>query len=180
VILTALAEYYDVLAAKGELAREGWAPRSISYALSLSPDGGLFQVTQTLQEVQNGKKTAWRPQEMVLPEPIKRTVNPEPNFLCDNAAYLLGIDSKGNPERALRCFEAAKELHLRLLGDVETLCAKAITAFFSSWKPEDAEAHPQLQDCLEDIKKGGNIVFRIAGAYAQDDPLIRSVWQSAY
>jgi CRISPR-associated protein Csd1 len=180
MILTALAEYYDVLAAKGALPRTGWTPKEISYALSLSPEGELLQVIQLHVETQQGGKTVLRPQKLTVPEPQTRTVAVAPNFLQDNAAYLLGIDSKGKPERAQKCFLAAKELHIRLLSGVESPAAKAITAYFESWKPETAEEHPKLAELLSDLKKGGNIVFRVAGKLAQDEPLIAAAWQNAY
>ncbi len=51
----------------------------------------------------------------MVPEQVKRTVGVAANLLCDNATYLLGIDAKGKPERARRCFEAATGRHLALL-----------------------------------------------------------------
>lgn len=175
MILTALVRYYDVLAAQGKAPKEGWAPRNVSYALSISLEGELLDVILTNKE----DKTPVRPQEMILPEPEKRTVGIAANFLCDNAAYLLGIDSKGKPERALQCFISAKELHLRLLGSVKTPAAKAILAFFASWQPEAAEEHPKLAGHLDGLKKGGNLVFRVAGSYAHEDPTIKAAWQEA-
>ena len=48
-------------------------------------------------------------------EQVKRSSGVAANFLCDNSAYMLGIDGEGKPERAMQCFAAAKELHLAML-----------------------------------------------------------------
>lgn len=64
------------------------------------------------------------------PAPAKRPLNVAANFLWDNSGYLLGIDEKGNPERAKTCFAASRELRLRLLKDVQTPAAQAVVAFF--------------------------------------------------
>ena len=69
----------------------------VSYALLLSENGTLEQVIDIQTEQPRGKKMASAPQILSLPAPVKRTVGVAANFLCDNAGYLLGIDSKGNP-----------------------------------------------------------------------------------
>lgn len=60
------------------------------------------------------------PQILSLPAPVKRTVGVAANFLCDNAGYLLGIDSKGKPQRTRECFEASRSLHEQLLAGVDS------------------------------------------------------------
>ena len=66
---------------------------------------------------------------------MKRTVGVAANFLCDNAGYLLGIDSKGKPQRTRECFEASRSLHEQLLAGVDSPAARAVAAFFRSWDP---------------------------------------------
>ncbi len=64
----------------------------------------------------DGEKSVPGPQIFSsLPIQEKRIVWVKANFLCNNAAYLLGLDSKGKPERSHACFEAAKALHLAQL-----------------------------------------------------------------
>ena len=48
------------------------------------------------------------------------------NFLCDNSAYMLGIDAKGKPERTRECFAACVRKHMEILEYVQHPMAKAI------------------------------------------------------
>lgn len=180
MILQALTQLYEDLVSRGEIPCPGWNPAKISYALCLDERGSLEYVLPTMMEVQVGKKTQLRPAPMELPAAVTRTVGILPNFLWDNSSYLLGIDEKGKPERSQRCFVASGQLHHQLLDGVDTPAAKAILAFFDTWQPQEAQNHPALADCWQEVQKGGNLVFRIVDTYAQDDPGIRQAWNDSY
>ncbi|MGN1002650.1 MAG: type I-C CRISPR-associated protein Cas8c/Csd1, partial [Oscillospiraceae bacterium] len=127
-----------------------------------------------------GKKTVLSPQVMQLPAPVKRTVGIAANFLCDNSSYLLGVDDKDNPQRALDCFAACKALHQQLLSGLDSPAAKALLDFFQNWDPAHASGHPALRDDWEEIRSGANLVFRCGGAYVHEDPAVRQAWQTHY
>lgn len=179
MILQALARYYDDLLQQGKISAPGWTKVKISYALDIGLDGQLKQVISTRQDETVGKKTVQRPQEMVLPAPIKKTSGASSNFLWENSGYLLGIKQKEEPQRSLKCFETARELHHALLDGVDSPNAKAILRFFDSWQPEEAAQHPMLSGELDEITAGGNLVFRIEGTYPQEDSRIREAWDKA-
>ena len=99
---------------------------------------------------------------MQLPKPVIRPGNQyKANFLYDSPSYLLGIDAKGNDERAQKCFQASVELHCRMLQSLNHPAARAVCAYFENWKPETAREHPALQPYLEEIFAGGNLIFGI-------------------
>lgn len=180
MILQALAQLYEDLAAQERIARPGWSPAKISFALCLDENGTLTQVIPTQVERQSRKKTVLDPQTMVLPVAVTRTVGVLPNFLWDNSSYLLGVDAKGKPERSVQCFEACRTLHHAMLDGLDSPAAKAILAYFDKWEPGNARTEPLLADVWDEIMKGGNLVFRIQGMYAQEDAQIRAVWQAHY
>ena len=180
MILQALTRLFEDLAQQGKIGRPGWSSAKISYALCLSAQGQLESVVPLLTETLVGKKTQLRPTPMELPAPVTRTVGILPNFLWDNSSYLLGADEKGKPERSRACFRACAELHHRLLDDVDSLIAKAIISYFDTWQPEKAQEHPALADCWQELMKGANLIFRVNGSFAQDDPAIRSAWDDDY
>ena len=181
MILQALVEHYEDLAAQGKLARPGWSDANISYALYINDAGELEQVADIRQVPENGKGKP-KPQVRKLPSsPTGRTsLAVKPAFLWDNSKYILGIDSKGKPEQSLRCFQGCRALHHQLLDDVDSPAARAVLAFFDCWDPAKAREHPALADKLEDILAGANLVFRYQGAFLQDDALVRSAWQRYY
>lgn len=69
MILQALVEHYEDLAAQGKLARPGWSDTNISYALYIDSSGELEQAVSLKQEQERGKKKVLAPRPMSLPAP---------------------------------------------------------------------------------------------------------------
>ena len=181
MILQALLERYEDLAARGEISKPGWSPVNVSFGLVLSDNGELEQVVPLLEEVMRGKKSVQAPRVMQVPEQIVRAgIKPKSNFLCDNSSFILGIDGKGKPEQAASYFEVCAALHNEILADVDSPAAHTILRFFETWNPGSAENHPALIECLEDIKSGANIIFRVRGQFAHEDAMIAAAWQCQY
>ena len=180
MILQALVDCYEALSASGKIARPGWGPVKASVALELTETGKIFQAIFLKEEVEKGKKKVLVPKIFDLPAPVKRTVGVAANFLCDNSSYILGFDEKGKPKRSLECFAACKALHEKILDGVESPAAKAVSAFFENWEPEKAREHPALQDYMDELLAGGNLVFRYDGQFVHEDPAIRQAWQEYY
>ena len=177
MILQAPTRYYEDLLSRGEIAAPGWAPAKISFALCLNENGELTQIVPTMDEVSKGKKTVFQPQLITLPAAVKRTVGIAANFLWDNSAYLLGVDQKGKPERSRECFATASKLHHAVLDSVDSPNARAILAFFDTWKTEHAAEHPALIRQLDDVTAGSNLVFRVDGRKVEKDTSICEAWQ---
>lgn len=178
MILQSLVQYYETLEQKGEITKPGWCEAKVSYALELSKEGELLRVILLKVERQKGKKTAWEPQLLKVPQMVTRSSGVAANFLCDNSSYFLGIDGKGKPERAKECFQCAKEKHLDILSDTESAEAQAILKFFETWDPDTAGSHPVLADVLEEILAGANLVFWVDGHYAQEADQIVRAWEN--
>jgi CRISPR-associated protein Csd1 len=177
VILQALCDYYDILARAGEISKPGYAPTKVSFALVLEEDGALAGVVPQKYQVLRGKKSYDAPKEFQLPAPVKRAVNIAPNFLYDNASYVLGADLKGKPERARQCFEAFRQLHHTLLDDVDAPGARALLAFLDGWNPAQAQSCEALREQWEQLLAGGNIVFQLrGGAFLHEEPALLAAW----
>lgn len=176
MILQALCNYYDALAQRGEVTPPGWSLAKVSFALDIDERGTLHGVIPLKTTPEGSKKEL--PQSLPVPEQVKKTSGVSANFLCENSAYFLGVDSKGKPERTLQCFEAARELHQTLLAPVDSPTARAVLAFFGGWQPEGAAEHPALLPYLDEILKGANLVFSVNGLYAQEDPAIQAAWRN--
>ncbi len=192
MILQSLVQLYEDLVKRGNIAPPGWGPAKISYALCLGEDGALRQVIPQVCEVKSGKKTVLRPISQSLPAAVKRTSGVLPNFLWDNAGYLLGIrkydEKKDGPREEAageivfcpELFQACARLHHDLLDEVHTPTATAILRFFDTWDPQEERQLGCLSEELEGILNGGNLVFRVEGHFAQEDPQIRAAWQRHY
>lgn len=98
MILQALVEYYDRKATDPDsaLAPAGFEWKEIPFVIELTPDGNVVQIVDT-REAQGKKLIARR---FLVPQAVKKTSGVAANLLWDTAEYVLGLDRKGNPERA--------------------------------------------------------------------------------
>lgn len=177
MILQALVQHYERLAEQGIVAKPGWCQAKVSYAIELNTDGTIKTILPLKQEQQRGKKTVWVPSELCVPEMVTRSSGVSANFLCDNAKYILGIDSDGTNKRVMECFEAAKERHLSILKNVEGEMAKAVCLYFEHWNPELAEECIPVKENWDGLNEGGNIVFCMGVQDAQEDEQIKKAWE---
>lgn len=184
MILQSLVQYYEALESKGRITRPGWCRAKVSFALRISESGELLDVIRLTNDVEirqkkGGIKIIKEPQLLIVPEMVTtRTIKVTANFLCDNTSYILGVDNKGKPARSRECFNCAKEKHLELLDSVDSAAAKAVKNYFQNWNPETAMDNAALNDYLDEMMSGGNLIFDIANfGYAHEDKAIREAWE---
>lgn len=186
MILQALTAYYEQLVRQGKLSAPGWDDSfKVSYELRLNDAGQLLRVVPLLTEKTVGKKTVLAPRAMRVPAHEKRSSGIAANFLCDNSTYLLGADEKGKPERSADCFKACAKLHHTILDGVDSPAARALLAYFDSWDPAQAAAHPLLAEQWKEITGNVNLIFGYEAAdhshsFVNDDPAIQNAWQTHY
>lgn len=186
MILQALTAYYEQLVRQGKLSAPGWDDNfKVSYELRLNDAGQLLRVVPLLTEKTVGKKTVLAPRAMRVPAHVKRASGIAANFLCDNSTYLLGADEKGKPERSADCFKACAKLHHTILDGVDSPAARALLAYFDSWDPAQAAAHPLLAEQWKEITGNANLIFGYEAAdhshsFVNDDPTIQNAWQTHY
>ena len=186
MILQALTAYYEQLVRQGKLSAPGWDDSfKVSYELRLNDAGQLLRGVPLLIEKTVGKKTVLAPRAMRVPAHVKRASGIAANFLCDNSSYLLGADEKGKPERSTDCFKACAKLHHTILDGVDSPAARALLAYFDSWDPAQAAAHPLLAEQWKEITGNANLIFGYEAtdhshSFVNDDPAIQNAWQAHY
>jgi CRISPR-associated protein Csd1 len=173
MILQSLNKYYERLKddPHADIPLLGFGRQKIHFALVLNSSGKLVQVRDLREKPKN------RPVPISLTVPMiskKRSFDIEPNFMWDNAGYVLGRDAKGKEARALKCFEAFRRLHHRVGDNLEDPGMKAVLAFLDSWRPEDA---PRLEH-WEEMAAGANLVFQLDGEmmYVHDHSDVQQAW----
>lgn len=154
MILQALTNYYNRLSCEEDsgIAPLGFSPQKISFTLVLDQEGNLIQV-QDVRDM-SGKKPL--PVEYIVPEPTIRTLAISPNFMWDNSGYVLGLDSKGKPERSTKAFKAFKELHHQIGDSIDDMGMKSVLIFLDKWIPGNVPPGVDAEEL-----NGANIVFRI-------------------
>lgn len=182
MILQALNRYYNILALQmSDIAPLGYSTIGVSFALNISENGDLLDIFPLFTNEQRGKKTVEVPRSMIVPEQVKRAgINPTPNFLWDNAAFVLGLSDKDevDPEYAQKRFNAFQQLNQGILTEVDSAAARAVLAFLDHHNPSNCREHPAIAEKLEGLLQGGNIVFMYQGAYAHHDSAIRNAWEA--
>lgn len=177
MILQALVEYYQTLLKRGEVEEPGWSKARVSAEIVLNDEGELQGILSLQNAVQRGKKQVLTDTMMKVPEVFKRSSGVRPNFLCDNSSYFFGVDDKGKPKRSLECFEASQKFHHELLDGCPSTAAQAILSFFDKWQPEQGTQNPVFFQNKDAIFEASNLVFKINGQFAQDDPAIQECWK---
>lgn len=99
MILQALTDYYQRKQADPDPARRlpayGFEEKEIPFILEIDARGRLVQILDTRSG--NGKKKT--AQRFLVPRAVKKTSGVAANLLWDTAEYVLGIDTRGKPER---------------------------------------------------------------------------------
>jgi len=147
----------------------GWQLRDVSYALEIDESGRLLGITSL--EATEGKKRIKR--RLLMPvEPTGRTSGVKAAFLCDNASYLLGLDSKRGQEK----FNASAELHSTVFEGIDSPAISAILAYFRSGIPKIT---PDMTDIA--AVENATLVFQVNGEFVgYNDIDARRAWDMCY
>ncbi len=183
MILEALYRYYKILLddPEVEISPPGYNAASVNFALNLSRQGELLDIFPFATQVQAGNKVREIPsRRMIVPEQVKRSgSDPNPNFLCDNSAFVLGLSDKDDvkPGYGAQRFVKFRQYNINLLSKANCEAARAVIAFLQEYDPQNARAHPVIARHLESLLKGGNIIFQVEGQSTLEDEEIKRVWE---
>lgn len=184
MILQALYNYYQVLLKDDSLdiAPPGYSAANVSFALNLSPDGKLLDIFPFTTKFFDGKKERERNyRRMVVPEQVKRAgIDPKPNFMCDNNAFVLGIPEQTEKDKryGVRRFEVYRQLNIEILTQANSPIARAVIAFLEQHDLQNARQHPVIARHWDALLEGGNLIFHVNGQNALDDSEIRRAWEA--
>lgn len=170
-ILHSLVGLHERLAADEAAPAFGFSRERISYAIALSSDGEVVDVLD-VRETSPGEKP--RPRGCVVPQAVKRSGQPRPNFLWDKTAFALGVKrDPGNQE----CEHAAfGRFHRQMLATCDDEGAEAFLRFLDRWRAENFENLRHAEEMLDK-----NIVFQLDGAPRElrnlhERPVLRDIW----
>lgn len=161
MILQALNDYYrrkcDDPDPAQRLPMFGLEQKEIPYLLEINADGQLLQMRDT-RELQGKKKVA---ANFRVPLGIKKTSGVAANLLWDTLEYVLGVDTKGKPERVL-------EQHAAFRARIDALPAtaredagiQAVTRFLAQIDLVQLERQPAWAEALE---SNAVLSFRLQG-----------------
>jgi CRISPR-associated protein Csd1 len=149
MILQALSDYYRRKQADpdpaGRLPAFGLEEKEIPFVLEIDAAGRLVNLVDTRSG--EGKKMAG--QRFLVPQGVKRAYGVAANLLWDTAEYVLGVDTRGKPERVA-------EQHAAFRSRIESLPETArqdagiaaVLAFLDALPMDRLEAMPAWPDIL--------------------------------
>lgn len=180
MILQSLYNYYQILREDPdvEIAEPGYSTANVSFALNLSPEGELLDIIPFTSKSLDGKKER-NFRRMIVPEQAKKASGIVSNFLCDTAAYVLGMSEKEtkDPKYAEKRFEAFRQYNIEILSKADSPAARAVIAFLQKHDPQTAKQHPVISRQLEGLMEGGSLIFQVQGQSVADDPKVKRAWE---
>ncbi|MBI5780407.1 MAG: type I-C CRISPR-associated protein Cas8c/Csd1 [Rhodocyclales bacterium] len=165
MILQALDAYYRRKQADPDPAKRlppyGFEEKEIPFILEIAHDGTLVQISDTRSD-SGKKKTATR---FLVPQAVKKTSGVAANLLWDTAEYVLGVDTRGNPERVAQQHEAFRARIEALPEAVKTdPGVAAVRAFLARLDPDRLDERFASFPCWEEIKRiNPYLSFRLHG-----------------
>ncbi|MEZ5589882.1 MAG: type I-C CRISPR-associated protein Cas8c/Csd1 [Gammaproteobacteria bacterium] len=160
MILQALTDYYQRRAAdpSSGIAPFGFSLEKLGFVLVLDGKGELIDVAD-VRETKGSKKI---PVSYLLPQAVKRSSGIAANLLWDNVDYVLGMDTKGKPERAAMAHTA---FVARLTDELLPICNDPGLAAVDVWLRQDSLA--LIEQVTRFIKRdelqSANLSFKLAG-----------------
>ena len=150
MILQALNDYYRRKCDDPDPAQRlpdfGIETKEIPFILDLSAEGDLLQIRDT-REPQGKRKVA---QAFRVPMGVKKTSGVAANLLWDTLEYVLGVDTKGKPERVAEQHAAFRARIAALPATAQADAgAMAVQRFLQRFDPSALQSHPAWAEMLE-------------------------------
>jgi len=157
MILHALYDYYQRKSTDPDahMAPPGFEWKEIPFVIEIDAQGNPVQIEDTREG--DGKKR--RAHAYLVPQGAKKTSGVAANLFWDNAEYVLGVDTKGKPERVV-------EQHQAFVARIELLPASALSdggvqAVLRFLKRADLNALSHYAVWQEIVETNPNLTFRL-------------------
>jgi CRISPR-associated protein Csd1 len=161
MILQALTQYYDRKQLspdpKDRLPAYGLEEKEIPFVIEIDQNGNFVALVDT-RVIEGKKKVA---QKFLIPQGVKKTSGIATNLLWDNAEYVLGVVSKGKPDRVAEQHKAFREKISSLPMETSNdLGIVAVKEFFKKLDLSNLESHASWKEIVD---TNPNLTFRLYG-----------------
>ena len=149
MILQSLNDYYRRKMAdpdpSARLPSFGLENKEIPFILELSSSGRLLGLKDT-RRIEGKRKIA---QRFLVPKGVKKTSGVAANLLWDTAEYVLGVDTKGKPERMVQQAQAFRSRIAALPEAANDDGIKAVLSFLDDSPVAAVEGHAAFAEIKE-------------------------------
>lgn len=193
MLIKALSDYYDILAADGKILPDGFSRVNIHYLICLTAEGKIAEIINYQDKVQiatgKGKvKEKWVPKAEEMPQ---RTEKPgiDSNIVEHRPLYIFGLnlsDEVLTPDdrtgKAQKSHEAFVKTNLKFFEDINSPVANAYKNFLKAWEPENETENEKLLALGKNYGKSG-FAFCLNGypdLLLHQDERVRRKWEQTY
>ena len=159
MIIQALYQYYERRSSDPEahMAPPGFEWKEIPFIIEIDAQGNPIQIEDTREG--EGKKK--RARSFLVPQSVKKTSGVAANLLWDNAAYVLGVPTKGKSKRV-------EEQRQAFIARIESLPIPTkndagVEAVLNFLRQINAESLSQWTEWEEIVETVPNLTFRLRG-----------------
>lgn len=171
MLIRALCDYYDVLAANGDVNEKGFSKVLLQYAITLSPDGRITGINDIRRERQvtdkKGKvKTEYDSVTASFPFREKSTsikaynIDHRPKYIFgmtyDPASDTLSVTDKVANDKF-------KEKNLEFIEGMDDPMVNAFRNFLENFVPEDETENPIIKKFGKEMAKNPSVCFSLDG-----------------
>lgn len=191
MLISALCDYYDVLAQKGEALPDGYSEVKIQALIALSADGEVTSIVDIQKN--EAYTTKDEPEKKKIPEFPKRTEKTaiDANIIEHRPLYIFGLnyDAKSatlsasdDKDKAKKSHDAFVGKNLEFIEGIDTPLVNAYRSFIKTWRPEEQERNEILLGAGK-LLVTGKFAFCLAGRpdkLLHDEPEIKEKWERMY
>ena len=194
MLISALCDYYDVLAKKGLVLPDGYSGVGIHALIALTEDGAVDSIVDCQEtEIYTAKdkpKERKVPKTVMLPKRTEKTAI-DANIIEHRPLYIFGLnyDAKAaalsasdGKDKAKKSHDAFVEKNLEFIDGIDTPLVNAYRSFMKTWKPEEQEHNETLLGAGK-LLVTGKFAFCLAGRpdkLLHDEPKIKERWEQMY
>lgn len=194
MLISALCDYYDVLAKKGLVLPDGYSGVGIHALIALTEDGAVDSIVDCqeteIYTVKDKPKERKVPKTVMLPKRTEKTAI-DANIIEHRPLYIFGLnyDAKAaalsasdGKDKAKKSYDAFVEKNLEFIDGIDTPLVNAYRSFMKTWKPEEQEHNETLLGAGK-LLVTGKFAFCLAGRpdkLLHDEPEIKEKWERMY
>lgn len=194
MLISALCDYYDVLAKKGLVLPDGYSGVGIHALIALTEDGAVDSIVDCqeteIYTVKDKPKERKVPKTVMLPKRTEKTAI-DANIIEHRPLYIFGLkyDAKtaalsasDGKDKAKKSHDAFVEKNLEFIDGIDTPLVNAYRSFMKTWKPEEQEHNETLLGAGK-LLVTGKFAFCLAGRpdkLLHDEPKIKEKWEQMY
>lgn len=194
MLISALCDYYDVLAKKGLVLPDGYSGVGIHALIALTEDGAVDSIVDCqeteIYTVKDKPKERKVPKTVMLPKRTEKTAI-DANIIEHRPLYIFGLnyDAKAaalsasdDKDKAKKSHDAFVEKNLEFIDGIDTPLVNAYRSFMKTWKPEEQEHNETLLGAGK-LLVTGKFAFCLAGRpdkLLHDEPKIKEKWEQMY